>query len=198
VCIIDQVNTASIDLTDFMSRCNNREHPVIMLTSGHFLPDELWEDSHKVKARVIHMAVTVDEAHQLLTTNTKADVEKASVTKLLKITSNIGLLLQIIETCGSKLGSEEELRDSFAVRYTDSAETKQILYVLYSQHYVRLQKEYSFKQAEENGMFNLQVENFRAYQSFMISKKDYNDSVYNAFLKHLIPVPLDSPVQKNQ
>ena len=65
VYIIDQVNPGVINVTDLINKCCSRPYPIIMFTSGHYMPSSSWTDIDRVKVTGIHMTIEINEVQHL-------------------------------------------------------------------------------------------------------------------------------------
>lgn len=188
VLIYDQVNCDIISATALLSACRDREFPIIMFSSGHFVPCSDWiKCPDKVKVETIHMTLTVEEGVTL----TKLSEE--TVTQLMKVSPTCGVLLHMSVAEDT---TTEEKKERGLVDYTDSA-LSQIVPIVWYRCYslIRL---HSFEEAKQLKDFRMTIQDMQHFQSFMQDKKDYNDKSFNAIWKQIFPFDTKDETPEDQ
>lgn len=63
---LDKVNTDNLPLGDFLHILTDWKHPLVIMTSGHFVPGIEWVESGRCISQVIHLEFTEEETQLLL------------------------------------------------------------------------------------------------------------------------------------
>lgn len=188
VLIFDQANCDIISATKLLSVCRGREFPIIMFTSGHFVPSSDWiKCPKKVKVETIHMTLTVEEGVTL------TQLSEETVTQLMKVSPTCGALLHM--TVDEDTTTEEK-KEQGMVDYTDSALSQIVPIVWYRSYY--LIRQHSFEEAKQLKTFRTTIRDMQHFLSFMQDKKGYNDKSFNAIWKQIFPFDMKDETPEDQ
>lgn len=182
VLIFDQVNCDIISATALLSVCRGREFPIIMFTSGHFVPSSDWiKCPNKVKVETIHMTLTVEEGVTL------TQLSEETVTQLMKVSPSCGALLHMSVAEDT---TTEEKEEQGMVDYTDSA-LSQIVPIVWYRCYCLIRL-HSFEEAKQLKAFRTTIQDMQHFQSFM------QDKSFNAIWKQIFPFDMKDETPEDQ
>ena len=192
VYIIDQVNPGVIDVTGLINKCRSRPYPVIMFTSGHYMPSPSWTQTDRVKVTGIHMTIEINEVQRLYN-----KIDQNILKDFLEESAVYG---QVSKMAFRYAGTENFDEAVSTIRIDYDKMNVALLQVLFTRLFLNFKVWRTFEEMTDRNGFIMEVEDFMHYQQHMKTEKDVDDTNVNSFIHQFVPLRDDEDIQasKNQ
>ena len=159
VYIIDQVNPGVIDVTGLINKCCSRPYPVIMFTSGHYMPSRSWTQTDRVKVTGIHMTIEIKEVQDLYN-----KIDQNILEDFLKESAVYGQVSKMAFRYAGTENFDEAVRQ---IRIDYDKMNVALLQVLFTRLFLNFKVWRTFEEMTDRNTFIMEVEDFMHYQQHM-------------------------------